>query len=180
MKFIADKISKLTDEDGKVIISLSVSGFQKQLANMTFQNSKDFEEISVEIKQHKKNRSLDQNAMLWSLITKLSQEINGSRSKKDTEELYCQLLEKANVNSVFMIVLPKVEETLKKLFRVVIKRGEKIEEGKTLNKYQCWVGSSQLDTKEMNELIEYVLDELASNGIFDTETEMARYEIKKK
>lgn len=50
--------------------------------------------------------------------------------------------------------------------------------GKTLNVYQYFIGSSKFDTKEMTELIEATLDKLAELGIYDSEIEVARREYR--
>jgi len=51
--------------------------------------------------------------------------------------------------------------------------------GKPMNVYQYWLGSSKFDTAQMTELIEVALDRCADLGIVDTETELIRNEYKK-
>ena len=86
------------------------------------------------------------------------------------------MLEEANVSCDFMLALPEAELMLKKSFRVIRKVGEREVNGKTLNMYQYFVGSSKFNTKEMTELIESVLDKLAELGVYDSEIEIARSE----
>ena len=88
------------------------------------------------------------------------------------------MLEEANVSYDYLLALPEAESMLKKSFRVVRKVGERIVNGKTLNIYQYFIGSSKYDTKEMTELIESVLDKLAELGVYDSEIELARREYR--
>jgi len=178
MKFKADSVRKLTDDEGNVSVTFTVSGHQKYIADMAVAECKEFGEISVEAKKYRKNRSLEQNGMLWSLISKLSMAISGSKSKTAVEEIYCAILEEANVESGFMFALPETEEGLRKAFRVIRQRAVRDYNGKQMNVYQYWLGSSKYDTAEMTLLIETLLDKCAEFGIYDTEIEMIRGEIR--
>ena len=78
-----------------------------------------------------------------------------------------------------MLALPEAEPLLKKSFRVVRKIDEREVNGKKLNMYQYFIGSSKYDVKEMTELIEATLDKLAELGVYDSEIELARGEYKR-
>ena len=84
------------------------------------------------------------------------------------------MLEEANVAYDYLLALPEAEPMLRKSFRVVRKMGEREVNGKTLNVYQYFIGSSKFNTQEMTELIEAVLDKLAELGAYDSEIELAR------
>ncbi len=60
---------------------------------------------------------------------------------------------------------------------MIRKVGEENVKGKVMNIYQCFMGSSKFNTKEMTELIEGVLDKLAELGVYDSEIELARREF---
>ena len=86
------------------------------------------------------------------------------------------MLEEANVAYDYLLALPEAEQMNKKTFRVVRKIDEREVNGKTLNMYQYFIGSSKFNTQEMTELIEATLDKLAELGIVDSEIEIARKE----
>ena len=101
---------------------------------------------------------------------------SGNKRKVSTEECYCIMLEEANVAYDYLLALPEAEPMLKKTFRVVRKIDEREVNGKTLNMYQYFIGSSKYNTQEMTELIEATLDKLAELGVIDSEIEIARKE----
>jgi len=178
-KFKANKITKMTDDEGNVIVSLIVSGYDKHIAEMAYREIKDNGDFLVEMKKQKSSRSLDQNAMFWALATKIALETTGTKTRESVENAYCDLLEEANVASEFLLALPETEERLRKTFRVIRRRGEREMNGKPMIVYQYWLGSSKFDTAQMTELIEVALDRCADLGIVDTETELIRNEYKK-
>jgi hypothetical protein len=100
--------------------------------------------------------------------------ISGSKNKVSSEECYCIMLEEANVTCDYMLALPEAEPMLRKAFRVVRKIGERVVNGKTLNMYQYFIGSSKYDVQQMTELIEATLNKLAELGVDDSEIELAR------
>lgn len=179
-KFIANKISLMSNENGEVIVCLASTQRTRSAARATFNEMKNSQrELSVEIKPYNNPRSIKQNAMLWALIEKIAKEECGYSRKTETIEVYCDLLEEANC--AYSWVLAKDRETLRGAFRavrqygtreVVDKDGNNIE----LNLYKCYIGSSKFTTAEMKELIECALDRCASLGIIDSETELIRRE----
>lgn len=178
-KFVADKAYLMTDENENVVVSLIITGNNKYAAKIGIKEVKELEKnnkLEVEIKAYKFKRSLEQNRLLWSLLGKMAIAMSGKRNKVSTEECYCIMLEEANVAYDFMLALPEAELMLKKSFRVIRKVGEREVNGKRLNMYQYFVGSSKFDTKQMTELIENVLDKLAELGVYDNEIEFARRE----
>jgi hypothetical protein len=185
MKFVAEKCSRMTDEDGNVIVSFKVTGYERRLAEMAVESSKKLAAISVELTEKKSQRSLDQNAMLWSLITKLSLRTCGDKSPTALNQLYCAMLEEANCVSEY-IVAPKSDEMetkLTKAFRAIRNMGARTvmdKNGKPKDGvlYQCFIGSSKFTTAEMSSLIETTLDKCAEFGIVDDETERIRLEYK--
>ncbi len=89
------------------------------------------------------------------------------------------MLEEANVSYDYLLALPEAEPMLKQTFRVIRKINEREVNGKKLNMYQYFIGSSKFNTQEMTELIEATLDKLAELGIVDSEIELAREEYKR-
>ena len=156
-----------------------VSGIDKSAARLAFDETKQTEKkLEIEVKPYRSQRSLEQNRLLWVLLGKMALAMSGRKNKVSSEECYCIMLEEANVSYDYLLALPEAESMLKKSFRVVRKVGERIVNGKTLNIYQYFIGSSKYDTKEMTELIESVLDKLAELGVYDSEIELARREYR--
>lgn len=107
---------------------------------------------SVEIKEPKSKRSLQQNKMLWELIHKIAKSQN-----QDDMEVYCALLERADAKSDYILARPETEEGLRKTFRGV-KFIRQQEVNQTLfNVYKVYIGSSKMTTKEMNELLDITI-----------------------
>lgn len=176
-KFIADKTYRMTDENNNLVISYVVSGLDKNAALLAFDETKQSDKrLEIEVKPYRSKRSLEQNRLLWVLLGKMAMAMSGKKNKVSSEECYCIMLEEANVSYDYLLALPEAEPMLKKSFRVVRKVGERVVNGKTLNIYQYFIGSSKFDTQEMTELIESVLDKLAELGVYDSEIELARSE----
>lgn len=176
-KFIAKSIKKLVDDDNRITIMLEVASDSKYAANLAVEEARAVQgNLQVEIKPYKSQRSLEQNRLLWALLGKMANALSGNKRKVSTEECYCAMLEEANVSCDYILALPEAEAMLKKTFRVVQKIDERVVNGKTLNMYRYYIGSSKFDTKEMTELIEATLDKLAELGIVDSEIELAREE----
>lgn len=178
-KFTASKTYRMTDENNNLVICYVVSGLDKNAALLAFDETKQTDKkLEVEVKPFRSKRSLEQNKLLWVLLGKMAVAMSGKKNKVSSEECYAIMLEEANVSYDYLLALPEAEPMLKKSFRVVRKVGERIVNGKTLNIYQYFIGSSKFDTQEMTELIESVLDKLAELGVNDSEIELARSEYR--
>ena len=98
---------------------ITVSGYHKTSAIMTVEENKEFEELTVEVKKSSSHRSLDQNAMLWSLLTKIAIHTSGSKEKRVIDQIYCAMLEEANVHSEYLLAPKNTEDGLRKSFRAI-------------------------------------------------------------
>ncbi len=116
-------------------------------------------QLSVEIKQYRKRRSLNANAYLWVLLGKMAEVL---RTSKD--ELYLMMLERYGVYT-HIIVKPHVVEQVKAQWRTVRELGEVIVNGQKGIQLQCYFGSSTYDTKQMSVLIDGVVSECQELGI---------------
>lgn len=103
----------------------------------------------VEIKDFNRCRTLKQNAYMWKLI-KLISEVQ----LEDEMKVYIDALENANAKYEYLLGIESTENELKKHFRAVKVVRPEIHNGKKFIVYKCFVGSSKLNTKEMNSLIE--------------------------
>ena len=176
-KFIAEKCYRMINENNDLVVCYVVHGDNKRSAFLALEETQNSEKkLEVDVKPHKSQRSLEQNRLLWALLGKMAFAMSGNKRKVTTEECYCIMLEEANVAYDYLLALPEAEPMLKKTFRVVRKIDEREVNGKTLNMYQYFIGSSKFNTQEMTELIEATLDKLAELGIVDSEIEIARKE----
>ena len=126
----------------------------------------DMDKIYVcEIKEPKSKRSLEQNKLLWKLIHRIAKE-----TYQDDMDVYCGVLERADALSDYVITAVDMEEALRKSFRgVKFIRMQEVN-GKDCFVYKVYLGSSKMDTKEMNELIEITMQVCSEYGI-DTREE---------
>lgn len=167
----------LFDEDGNAELLLSVHSDSKYnvkpFLEAVRRNGKEF---TATFDTRKRRRTLDQNALMWKLLTIYADALNGGRKGGITpEDLYMRMLSKYGV-AEFLMVLPEAENALKNAFRVVLKVDVRTYNGVQMNVYKCYFGSSKYDTKEMTDLIEGIFDELAQIGIdANTSIEVSEY-----
>lgn len=120
--------------------------------------------LAVDICPVKSRRSLEQNKFMWALIAEIDRARNGGRAA-DEWAVYVEALERAGAKFEYIACLTTAEEMLKKAFRAV-KYVKPFEGGKgEMGVYKCFYGSSKMNTKEMGELIETILDMAAEEGI---------------
>ena len=107
---------------------------------------------SMEIKEPKSKRTLQQNKYMWALIREIAK-----KQYQDEMEIYISALEEANAKYTYIMGLEDIQDELKKNFRAVkIVRPETFK-GKRFIVYKCFIGSSKFDKNEMTQLLEIVL-----------------------
>lgn len=169
MKIIAKSNSINGNENGDLLVTFQVAErYRKELSKKL----KKDEEYSLEIKKIKDKRSINQNRFMWKLLTQIAEVQNGD---KDAENIYTQALIRSNTSSDYICALEATEEVLRKNFRAIRFIKKIVVNDKELNMYQVFIGSSKFDVKEMNTLIDCVLDIANENGI---ETEYWRGVLK--
>lgn len=115
----------------------------------------------VSIKEPTNKRSLQQNKMLWSLIHSIAKSTN-----QEDNDVYCALLEKADALSDYIITAVEMEDDLRKSFRgIKFMRMQEVN-GKDCYIYKVYLGSSKMNTKEMNELLDITLKVANDLGIY--------------
>lgn len=118
-----------------------------------------------EIKEPKSKRSLEQNKLLWKLIHRIAKE-----TYQDDMDVYCAVLERADALSDYVITATDMSDTLRKSFRgVKFMRMQEVN-GKDCYIFKVYLGSSKMNTTEMNELIEITMQVCSEYGI-DTREE---------
>jgi hypothetical protein len=161
MVFKASKIRHQYNENHKLEIILTTENTMDIMANLnaTRALAEKGKELEVEVKQYRVKRSLDANAYMWLLLSKMADVL---RTTKD--ELYLLMLERYGVFT-HIVVKPNVVEKVKQEWRTVRELGEVTVNGKTGIQLQCFFGSSTYDTKEMSVLIDGVVSECEEIGI---------------
>lgn len=130
----------------------------------TYEELKDCDKLSLEIKKYRAKRSLDANAYLWVLLDKLSDKIGTPRM-----ELYIQALKDYGTFE-YVPLREKDIHLAEAYYRIVIdRRTEKVKDingiEEELHLLQCYKGSSKYDTKEMSRLIKGVFDDCIQSGV---------------
>lgn len=114
----------------------------------------------IDIKEYKHKRSLEQNKKLWVLINEIAK-----TTGNDEMQVYCSILEKANVKTDYIITAINMEETLRKSFRAVKFIRMQEVNGKDCYVYKVYLGSSKMNTAEMSELLDITLNVCGDLGI---------------
>ena len=114
----------------------------------------------VEIKEYKHKRTIEQNKKLWVLINEIAK-----ATGNDEMQVYCSILEKANVKTDYIITAINMEDTLKKSFRAVKFIRMQEVNGKDCYVYKVYLGSSKMNTTEMAELLDITLNVCGELGI---------------
>lgn len=151
MKITAKKQSVMHQEDGTGILMLEIPIYGDVLR---LQELSKEDTLAVDIKTKKSGRSLEQNRYMWALINEIDKAINGSRSN-DPWGIYINALKRTGAKSDTLIAVNEAEKDLKKAFRAV----EFVQPyDDTRSVFRCYYGSSKMNTKEMTDLIDTLLD----------------------
>ena len=143
---------------GKQIISLEV--------NEDFRNEFDTlaeSDLDIEIKKHRKKRSLDASAYCWVLCDKLAQKLGKSK-----DEIYREQIK--HIGGVSEIVCVQ-KQAIEKLVDVWCNRGLGWQVDVMPSKIDgcvnavLYYGSSTYDTKQMSDLISHLVQDCENLGI---------------
>ena len=153
--------------NGDIELTLTVDGYYNKRKAKELYNQLQDKEVTAILKEFKSSRSIEQNDMLWGIITQISDKVNHSHREEDLMNIYSTLLQRANIKREYIRTLPQAENILKDSFRAVLEvpNSRKIENGKETVGYWVYYGSSKFDTKEMTELIDIALDLATEVGI---------------
>ena len=111
-------------------------------------------EYSLELKEVKSKRTLQQNKYMWALIHSIA---HHESMNQNEVEIYSLALEEANAKYIYLLGTPEAEDELKKNFRAVRVVRPTIENGKEFIVYKCFVGTSKMDTKEMKKVLDIII-----------------------
>ena len=160
MKVIATFEKRLYNERHESELTLLVSNYQHQQWLSELEKDKLY---TVELKEVKSKRSIQQNALLWKLLHLLEIE-----TKELAIDWYIKSLIDTGAIVDYIWCADRTEDTVMKSFRAIQKM--KYEKMKNVDGYwyRVIVGSSKFNIAEMNELIDTVLRYCAELNI-DTE-----------
>lgn len=140
-------------------IMIKIYGKVKDIVPQLFELDQN-KEYLIELKEPRSKRTLEQNKLLWLLVHKIAKE-----TFNDDNDVYCGVLEKADALSDYVITATDMEQALRKSFRgVKFVRMQEVN-GKECYVYKVYIGSSKMDTKEMNELIDITMQVCGELGI---------------
>lgn len=160
MKIIANYRDKVFDAEGNAIVSFKIENVLHMRFLDDLRHDKNY---AIEIMEVKQKRSLQQNKYMWALLHEIDVAVNGARSNSEFD-IYIMALERTGAKYEILKVLAEAEKTLKKAFRVV-KLIKYDDNNKDYAYFKCFYGSSKMNTKEMNLLIDTVLDIATEAGI---------------
>lgn len=121
------------------------------------QELKEQDKLNLELKKYRKRRSLNSNNYAWELITQIA---NVIRSNK--EEVYLEMLKRYGQSQMISVLK---EINVSKFLKYYEEAGESTLNGKEFKHYKVYIGSSEMDTKEMSILIDGIVSEARELGI---------------
>lgn len=158
MEFTARPDSLVVDDRGEVKITLIVN--ERQYLKENYDSIRNLKELSVEIKQFRNKRSLDANAYMWVLLSKLAVVLDTTK-----DELYKQMLERYSIAFTHTIVKPSAVDRVLQMWRTARVIGKVKVNGVEGVQIQCYYGSSTFDTQEMSVVIDGIVSECKELGI---------------
>ena len=128
--------------------------------------------LDVEMKKHRKKRSLSANAYAWAMMDQLAEALSIPK-----EKIYRDIIKNIGGNSTYVKVR---EDACEKLIEQWSKNGlgwcgEIIDTDEEYADIVLYYGSSTYDTKQMSRLIELVIQECEEQGISTETLERAAY-----
>lgn len=114
---------------------------------------------TCKIGHKKKRRSLNANSYAWLIITEIANKLRISK-----EEVYLQMLKRYGQSSVISIVSEAVPVFMKSV-KYAEEFGKGTVNGKDFTHIKVYMGSSEMDTKEMAILIDGIVSEAEGLGI---------------
>ena len=108
---------------------------------------------TCKIDHKKKKRSLNANSYAWLLITEIANKLRSSK-----EEIYLQMLKRYGQSSVVSIIDEAVPVFMKSV-KYAEEFGKGTVNGKDFTHIKVYMGSSEMDTKEMAILIDGIVSE---------------------
>lgn len=159
MKLIGEFKELVIDGKGNYIVSFIINDYRdKELIKQLEQGK-----YAIEIDKYKHNRSIEQNRLLWKLISEIDVKINGRSSDENQWSIYISALIKAGAKYDYVSCKQDMEQVLREKFRAVQYIKPFNDNG--VNIYKVFYGSSKMNKKEFSDLVEAVKDIAQECGI---------------
>jgi len=160
MKSLADKVRLSYGEDGSAEITLRL--LSKPDISDLKAVVEEGKHLVIEVKKHRKKRSLDANSYAWVIISKIADIL---RTSKD--EVYIQMLTRYGQREKQLLSV--VTEAVDMIYRATsghcVTVGTSTLNGKEFTHIAVLIGSSQYDSKQMAILIDGIISEAKELGI---------------
>lgn len=155
---------KLLNSTGNYLVTFELENYSSKVQA---ENLKVGTEYKFEPKEVKSKRSLQQNKFLWKCLEIIAYHEQGERTDSDyVMELYTKMLEKSGAKYEYIMGLPEIKDELLKVFRAVKIVEYRDYNGKQMAVMKCFYGSSKMNTKEMNNLLDTIVDYAANLGLY--------------
>ena len=141
----------------------------------TYEELKDCEKLSLEIKRYRRKRSLDANAYYWVLITKLAKILDSTNQERHNEALRKYGQPEIIDGKEILVYLPDTEEARYKVDNSSDYHLDPTsdicvsDDGSIKRKYRLLRGSHTYNTEEMSRLISGIITMCKEAGIPDAE-----------
>ena len=124
----------------------------------------------VEVNRVRRDRTVNQNAMLWKLIGDISMAEYGKRTAETDMTIYRHILKNAGAKVEVLIIrtnaLPEFFRRTGDLFRAyVIGRQFNTKDGEQMTQIYAYYGTSTMDTTEMGRVIDETLAYASEMGL---------------
>ena len=116
-------------------------------------------DVEVTIEKYSEPRSLNANAYLWALVTKI-----GNALRENKEDIYFDLLKSYGQGFVASI-RETDEKRFLRSYRYREYMGESTNNGKLFKHYRVWIGSSEYSRAEFAILLDGAIQEAENLGI---------------
>ena len=113
--------------------------------------------VSVDIKQAREKRSLEQNAKAWALIGEIAEVLGTSK-----DNIYLEMLKRYGQS---VIVTTKKDIPLDRVFKYYEKLKDGLSNGREFTAWRVFIGSSQYSDVEMQHFIQNIEEEAKELGI---------------
>lgn len=167
MNITCEYLKSVTNEESDKEITFLVRNYKDKEQIKDLEKEKPYR---ISLNLIKSKRSIEQNALLWSLIHEISV-ARGTERANDDWDIYLEALERAGAKFEYIAVLPEAERLLKESFRAVKLMNQFEHNNRLFNQYKVYYGSSKMNIKEMTLLLETVLDMASEVGIYATTNE---------
>ena len=171
MKAISNNIRASFTELGQMEVTLALTA--KQDISDLKQVIADKKLLVIEIKQHRKKRSLDANSYAWVIVTKIADALKTSK-----DEVYIEMLKRYGQREPKLLSV--VADAADMIYRATNNHccevGESELNGKLFKHLAILIGSSQYDSKDMATLIDGIISEAKGIGI-ETMTDREKAEM---